>query len=106
MKPSHWRTIVKNAPRGITGLCVGLFLLVQAMAASPALHLLIHPDAADQNHQCAVTLFTHGQACFSDTQTAPVLAPPIVSLRQMPAPARFVSIEVRYLPCRGPPAHC
>jgi hypothetical protein len=42
-------------------LLIGLVLLLNAMAASPALHELIHSDAAESGHQCAVTLFAHGQ---------------------------------------------
>jgi hypothetical protein len=40
---------------------IGLVLLLNAMAAVPALHELIHKDADEAGHQCAVTLFSHGQ---------------------------------------------
>ena len=40
---------------------VCLVLLLNALAASPSLHELFHPDAGKVEHQCAVTLFAHGQ---------------------------------------------
>lgn len=42
-------------------LLIGLVLLLNAMAACPSLHELIHRDAGESGHQCAVTLFAHGQ---------------------------------------------
>ena len=41
-------------------LLIGLLLLLNAMAASPALHELIHKDADSASHSCAATLFAHG----------------------------------------------
>ncbi|HSY19998.1 MAG TPA: hypothetical protein VK815_16760 [Candidatus Acidoferrales bacterium] len=46
---------------GIALLLAGLVLLLDAMAACPALHELIHHDAGLPEHQCAVTLFAHGK---------------------------------------------
>jgi len=45
----------------IASLLVALVLLLDAMAACPELHELIHHDAGQPEHQCAVTLFAHGQ---------------------------------------------
>jgi hypothetical protein len=42
-------------------LLAALVLLLDAMAASPTLHELIHKDAGQAEHQCGVTLFAHGQ---------------------------------------------
>ena len=36
-------------------------LLLNALAAAPALHELIHKDTGQTNHSCVVTLFAHGQ---------------------------------------------
>jgi hypothetical protein len=44
----------------IGALLAGLVLLLNAMAASPALHELIHKDADSASHSCAATLFAHG----------------------------------------------
>ena len=45
----------------LSGLLVALVLLLNALAAAPALHELIHPDADQADHSCAITLFAHGQ---------------------------------------------
>ena len=45
----------------IASLLAGLVLLLNAMAASPSLHEWFHSDAGESGHQCAVTLFAHGQ---------------------------------------------
>jgi hypothetical protein len=44
----------------IAALLIGLVLLLNAMAAAPALHVLIHKDANNATHFCAATLFAHG----------------------------------------------
>jgi hypothetical protein len=84
--------------------CLGAFLLLQFMAAVPAFHSWFHHDAADPDHQCAVTLFLHGQMHSATTGVeAAAFSPVLISL----APARgvdFVSADVRLLPSRGPPA--
>jgi hypothetical protein len=41
-------------------LLIGLVLLLNVMAATPALHELIHKDADSASHSCAATLFAHG----------------------------------------------
>lgn len=40
---------------------VALVLLLNALAASPKLHELVHADAGQAAHQCATTMFAHGQ---------------------------------------------
>jgi hypothetical protein len=45
----------------LSGLLVLLLLLLNALAASPSLHELIHKDADKADHNCAITLFAHGQ---------------------------------------------
>ena len=52
----------------------GIVVLLNAMAASPTLHELFHPDASDEAHQCAVTMFTHG-GVDSASADVPVVAP-------------------------------
>jgi hypothetical protein len=59
----------------LAALLVGLILLLDAMAACPSLHELIHKDADKATHQCAVTLFAHGQV-DSATVEVPACAPP------------------------------
>ena len=59
----------------IASLLTGLVLLLNAMAASPSLHELIHADAGKADHECAATLFAHGQV-----DAASVAVPMVASL--------------------------
>ena len=56
----------------IASLLAGLVLLLDAMAACPQLHELIHNDAGSAEHQCAVTLFAHGQVDSAAVEVAAV----------------------------------
>jgi hypothetical protein len=42
-------------------LLASLVLFLIALESSEPLHKLIHKDADEAGHQCAVTLFAHGQ---------------------------------------------
>jgi hypothetical protein len=42
-------------------LLATLVLAMNALAALPALHELLHADANQPNHTCSATLFSHGQ---------------------------------------------
>jgi hypothetical protein len=58
----------------IASLLAGVVLLLDAMAASPSLHELIHKDADKAGHECAVTMFAHGQV-DSASVDVPVVVP-------------------------------
>ena len=58
----------------LTVLLIGLVLLLNAMAAAPALHALLHRDADKADHQCAVTLFAHGKL-EAATPVVPMVVP-------------------------------
>ena len=81
-----------------------MVLLLDAMAACPALHELIHADANKAGHECAITMFAHGkvEAATVDISSAPVIVP------VEPAPLIEFSIlgtAIEYLPQgRAPPA--
>jgi len=89
-------------PFGVLG--VFLVLLLNLLAASPSLHEHFHSDAGNAQHQCAVTLFAHGQV------DAPVLdvALPVLAASVEFLPQSSVSIPNALLatlpPGRGPPA--
>ena len=56
---SRWLPgVVKNAG---AGLMLSLWLVTVVLAASPALHELLHHDANIPHHHCAVTLLSQGQ---------------------------------------------
>ncbi len=65
----HFKKICKPA---LAALLVGLILLIDAMAACPALHELIHKDADEHDHHCAVTMFAQGKV---DLTTCEIIVP-------------------------------
>jgi hypothetical protein len=95
---------MRAAKSGAAFFCLGVFLLVQSMAAVPALHAWAHPDARDPGHECAVTLFLHGQLHSSATEVAVTKHPPVLVSQAPVRRVDLVSSDVRLLPSRGPPA--
>ena len=84
-------------------LLAGLVLLLDAMAACPKLHELIHHDADQPGHECAVTMFAHGQVDSSVATVVTIL--PLIPVDF--SPLTLVSLpnaQVETLPPgRGPP---
>jgi hypothetical protein len=101
--PPLLRNFLKEARQGAAALCLLIFLAVQAMAAAPALHALVHGDASDPSHHCAVTMFLHGQVHASSAAVKVARSAPAFAAEPLFAVAAFVSADVRLLPCRGPP---
>ena len=66
-------------------------LAVLILAASPRLHHWVHPDADDDDHDCAVVLFLHGGG---DVGPAPLIVTACAGLATefvlVLAPAEFV----------------
>jgi hypothetical protein len=91
---------------GRSTIAVSLMLLLWlqlAMAASETLHKFIHADADQPGHECAVTLFAHGQV-----ETSPVdvpVPPPAtgVETTPQPVPTVFNAPDRQLPPGRGPP---
>ncbi|MBU6410522.1 MAG: hypothetical protein KGR98_09055 [Verrucomicrobia bacterium] len=88
----------------LAALLVGMILLLDAMAACPALHEWIHHDADKPGHHCAVTLIAHGKVSAAACEI--VIPPPIVLVE---VTTRFVfrafSPAIENLPQgRAPPA--
>jgi len=88
----------------IASLLVVLVLLLDAMAACPTVHELIHHDAGQAEHQCAVTLFAHGKVDAATVEVAAMT--PAVAIETT---AQFVfsvfTPAIENLPAgRGPPA--
>lgn len=67
-------------PLGI--LLVFLVLLLNLLAALPSLHECFHADAGKAEHQCAVTLFAHGNV---DSASAEI---------PIPVPVDFVAVRL------------
>ena len=58
----HAKHIIRTSGKpALSVLLMALVLLLNALAASETLHKLIHHDADEAGHHCAVTLFAHGQ---------------------------------------------
>jgi hypothetical protein len=94
----------RNAKKAHAALWLGVFLMLQAMVVFPGVHALFHSDASDPDHNCAVTLFAHGQAHGADAAVPIVRPEPVALFIQSRPEAGFVSTDVRLLPGRGPPS--
>lgn len=89
----------------LASLLIGLVLLLDAMAASPALHEMIHKDAGKADHDCAVTMFAHGKVDSATVEIA--AATPTVSIETTPVFFSSFAPAIENLPAgRAPPAAC
>ena len=77
--------------RFIAGLVLAHLLVVLALAASPRLHHLIHPDEVDDDGDCAVVLFLHG-GC--DQAPVPLVVPTCVEAWHATAAAVTAAVRV------------
>jgi hypothetical protein len=91
-------------PLGV--LSILLVLLLNLLAASPSLHEYFHADAGKAGHQCAVTLFAHGQVDAPAVDVAlPLPATPTEFLPQFSASIPNALVAT-LPPGRGPPVSC
>ena len=88
----------------IAFLLVGMVFLLDAMAASPALHKLIHQDANKAGHECAATMFAHGKVESANVVVSATV--PLVSIEAaQPIVLSIFTTAIENLPPdRGPPA--
>jgi hypothetical protein len=101
--PKFFTKTFRQKKQGISAFLLGLFLSLQAMVVFPALHAMVHHDAGDPDHECAVTLFCHGNV-EAATTAVPVFCAPAGIIFSQPRPETiFVSPDFRLLPGRGPP---
>jgi hypothetical protein len=91
----------------LTGYLLACVMVIGLMAAGLDFHLEVHRDACDGNHQCAITLFTHGQVELTDAacdaperMVRPVIEP------QCSEVVLVNSTDFLLLPGRAPPAFC
>jgi hypothetical protein len=85
-------------------ICLALFLALQLVADSGALHKWIHPDAGSPNHHCAITLLLHGQV--SAPEKFPILTafvPAFLFILPPLQPASFAASHYRFSQSRAPP---
>ena len=87
-----------------TGAMMFLVLLCGLLSSSSTLHEIIHPDANDGHHECAITVFTHGHVDLTDG--GPILVAPAVREFQaavLVESAILSSDDYLLLPGRAPP---
>jgi hypothetical protein len=102
--PTFSMKAFRKRRQGACALLIGFFLSLQAMVVFPALHALVHHDACDPAHECAVTLFSHGQVDAAPA-SAPIFCAPTHPFDNQFLPRiLFVSADFRLLPSRAPPA--
>ena len=82
---------------------LGLFLVLQIVSASPALHHWFHEDSDSPDHQCVIRLVSQGQFDHAPVQVT-VPLPQIVSVTVVfPDSVALVVVDYRLLPGRAPP---
>jgi len=90
--------------RWISGALILGVLFCSTLAENSALHRLIHPDADNGHHQCAITMFSHGKVDVSDGDVALIVPLP----RVFPIALAFADVligsrDFLLLPGRAPP---
>jgi len=91
-------------PLGV--LSILLVLLLNLLAASPSLHEYFHTDAGKAEHQCAVTVFAHGQVDSPVVDEA--LPVPVAAIEFFPQFSVSIphTLVATLPPGRGPPVSC
>jgi len=85
---------------------VGMILLLDAMAACPELHELIHKDANEADHHCAVTVFAQGKVDLAICEV-PIVKPTVWFETALPVNFPVFSAPIENLPRgRAPPLPC
>jgi hypothetical protein len=100
----HAKPFCGHWTKATVSLCLaGLVLLQLAMGACESLHKFFHADADDPGHECAVTLFAHGQVDACPVELPLVL--PVTWIDTTPPPVfSLVSATLKNLPPgRAPP---
>jgi hypothetical protein len=100
-KKEHFRQFSKSL---VAVLLVGMVLFVATLASSESLHKLIHSDADEAGHQCAVTLFAHGHVESAACDVPVVLPATFVETTPHLEFSIFSSTIENLPPGRAPPA--
>jgi hypothetical protein len=76
LERKQFRFNCRLASLGFAAVMIFLVLLCGTLASNPSLHHLIHKDADAKDHECAVSLFAHGQVNLAGV--VPVVSVPFV----------------------------
>lgn len=100
----HFKQTGKPA---LAALLAGVILLLDAMAACPALHEMIHHDADEHDHHCAVTMLAQGKVDAATTEV-PIINDSILPIETVLLTEISVfSAAIENLPpSRAPPVPC
>src|ERR1017187_9186230 len=90
-----------SIPFGV--LSILLVLVLNLLAASAALHERLHADAGKTDHECAVTLFAHGQMDSTAVEVAAIRPVAPVEFLQLTSVSVFKALVEPLPPGRGPP---
>ena len=71
-------TAFRLSKRPLAGLMLLILLVVQTLASSADLHLRVHDDAHEAQHECAVQLLSSGQVDLTEGSTV-IPAVPVLS---------------------------
>jgi hypothetical protein len=94
----------RTGKAAVAALLIGLVLLLDAMAACHDLHELIHRDAGKADHDCAVTMFSHGKVDSTIVEVLPVVAPAPIETTSRIQLSLFTAAPENLLSGRAPPA--
>jgi hypothetical protein len=87
----------------IAGLLAGMVLFMTALASSEPLHKLVHHDADEAGHECAATLFAHGQVDSPVVAVAVILPVAPVEFLPLTSVSILNALVETLPPGRGPP---
>src|SRR5271165_5284401 len=87
------------APKIVSLLLVAMLQWATALVVCPSLHELIHHDADDEHHDCAVTLFLAGQVEQPAVDPVVITHPAVISMLLEPCYGTR-SCESFFLSCR------
>jgi len=81
-----------------------MVLFCGLLSSSASLHEIIHPDANDGHHQCAITVFAHGHVDLTDGG-APLAVPVFreIGVAVLCESAIINASDYLLLPGRAPP---
>lgn len=98
------RQFVQLGKPALAALLAGIVLLLDAMAVCLPLHEMLHKDANEPDHQCAVETLAHGKIESASCEI--VIPPPTVVVETTkPFPISAFSPAIENLPQgRAPPA--
>ncbi|MEO7297821.1 MAG: hypothetical protein ABI042_04515 [Verrucomicrobiota bacterium] len=105
VQPLRKKTRRKHLSESVlAGLLIALLAMVSLFSASPVFHLWLHHDAAQADHQCAITLLEKHHVLSSDTSLQLVFSDDGLILAAFPAqiPA-LPSVDYCSSPSRAPP---